>query len=214
MGNVRFSLTTSLDGFVAGPEQSVAEPLGIGGRELHRWAIPLVVWRAPHGLPGGEENASSAVVKESQANVGAFVMGRNMFGGHPGPWRTPPWNGWWGDDPPFHAAVFVVTHHARAPLPMQGGTTFHFVPEGPAAAVARAREVAAGKDVVLTGGANLIQQCLRAGLVDEIGVSVVPILLGRGEPLFANLGDALPRLEQVRAVEAPGVTHLQYRVLR
>jgi dihydrofolate reductase len=212
MGKVLFSLTTSLDGFVAGPEQSVENPLGIGGRALHDWAFALAAWRKPHGMPGGVVNASTAVAEETQRDVGAYVMGRNMFGGHPGPWRTPPWNGWWGDNPPFHAQVFVVTHHPREPLSLQGGTTFSFVTEGIAQALALATRAAAGRNVVLAGGASLIQQCLGAGLVDEVNVSVVPILLGRGERLFANLGDPAPRLEQVRVVAAPGVTHLKYRV--
>jgi len=214
MGKVRFSVTTSLDGFIAGPEQSEANPLGIGGKDLHQWVFPLTAWRKSHGLPGGEENASTVIVEEQQHDVGAYVMGRNMFGGYPGPWRTPAWKGWWGDDPPFHKPVFVVTHHAREPLTMAGGTTFHFVTEGPEAALRRARETARNQDIVLTGGANLIQQCLAGGHVDEVGVSVVPVFLGRKERLFANLERSLPRLEQIRVIEAPGVTHLTYRVVR
>jgi len=148
----------SLDGFVAGPSQSVEHPLGIGGMRLHEWVFPLAVWRAQHGLEGGEVNASSAVIEESLANIGATVMGRNMFGGHPGPWEAEaPWNGWWGSSPPFHHPVFVLTHHAREPLALEGGTTFTFVTEGVKAALERARRAAGGRDVALAGGARTAQ---------------------------------------------------------
>jgi len=211
MGKVRFGLAMSLDGYVAGPEQSLENPLGVGGMELHEWAFRLDAFRRAHGQEGGEKNPSSAVVEESVANVGAYVMGRNMFGGGPGPWNED-WRGWWGDDPPYHTPVFVVTHHAREPLFMQGGTTFHFVTDGVESALARAKDAAGEKDVVIAGGASVVQQCLVAGHVDEVNVSLVPLLLGAGERLFDNLGDALPGLEQVRVVEAPDVTHLKYRV--
>ena len=211
MGKVRFGLSMSLDGYVAGPEQSVENPLGIGGERLHDWAIKLAAWRRQHGLEGGETNASSAVVEESTANAGAYVMGRSMFGGGPGPWDEA-WTGWWGDDPPFHVPVFVVTHHAREPLAMKGGTSFEFVTEGVEGAVERARAAAGEGDVVIAGGASVVQQCLVAGLVDEANVSLVPILLGGGARLFDDLGEPPPELEQLRAVEAPGVTHLKYRV--
>jgi dihydrofolate reductase len=214
MSKLRFGITMSLDGFVAGPDQSVENPLGVGGMQLHTWAFELASWREQHGLEGGETNASTAIVEESLANVGAVLMGRNMFGGGPGPWGEEPWNGWWGENPPFHVPVFVLTHHARPPLPMEGGTTFTFVTDGIDAALGQARQAAGGKDVVIGGGANVVQQYLSAGLVDELSISVVPLLLGRGERLLANIGDPLPALEQVRAVEAPGVTHLRYRVVR
>ena len=145
------------------------------------------------------------------ANIGATVMGRNMFGGHPGPWEpAAPWNGWWGDDPPFHHPVFVLTHHARAPLVMEGGTTFHFVTDGIDSALAQARAAAGGQDVSLAGGANAAQQYLAAGLVDEMEINLVPILLGRGERLFDGVGDSLHGLELVRTVAAPGVVHLKF----
>jgi dihydrofolate reductase len=211
MGKVRFGLSMSLDGYVAGPEQSVENPLGIGGERLHEWAIELAAWRRQHGLEGGETNASSAVVEESTANVGAYVMGRSMFGGGPGPWDEA-WTGWWGDEPPFHAPVFVVTHHPREPLALKGGTSFEFVTEGAAGAVERARAAAGEGDVVIAGGASVVQQCLVAGLVDEANVSLVPILLGGGTRLFDDLGEPPPELEQLRAVAAPRVTHLKYRV--
>jgi dihydrofolate reductase len=212
MGNVRFGLAMSLDGYVAGPEQSLENPLGVGGMQLHEWAFRLDAFKRAHGEEGGETSPSSAVVEESVANVGAYVMGRNMFGGGPGPWRED-WQGWWGDDPPYHTPVFVVTHHAREPLIMQGGTTFNFVTDGLESALAQARDAAGGKDVVIAGGASVVQQSLVAGYVDEVNVSLVPLLLGAGERLFDNLGAAVPRLEQVRVVEAPDVTHIKYRVV-
>jgi dihydrofolate reductase len=200
----------SLDGFVAGPGQSVQNPLGIGGMRLHEWVFPLEVWRSQHGMPGGEVNESSQVVEESLANVGATIMGRNMFGGHPGPWRQDaPWNGWWGDNPPFHHPVFVLTHHARVPLALEGGTTFTFVTNGVDAALERARTAAQGKDVALAGGARVANEFLAAGLVDEMEISLVPTLLGAGERLFAGV-DGLHGLELVRTVAAPQVTHLKF----
>lgn len=201
----------SLDGFVAGPDQSLDNPLGIGGEGLHDWVVSLEVWRAPHGLPGGEVNESSTVVEEEQAGIGATIMGRNMFGGHPGPWNADgPWNGWWGDDPPFHHPVFVITHHAREPLELKGGTTFTFVTEGIGSALERAREAARGQDVSLAGGADAAQQYLRAGLVDEMDLHLVPVLLGSGERLFEEVGTDLHGLDLVRSVAAPGVTHLKF----
>jgi dihydrofolate reductase len=201
----------SLDGFVAGPRQSVENPLGIGGMRLHEWAFPLAVWRGPHGLDGGEVNASTPVVQDAFANLGATVMGRNMFGGHPGPWdAAKPWNGWWGNDPPFHHPVFVVTHHPRQPLELDGGTRFTFVTSGIRPALELARAAAGGRDVSLAGGASVARQYLGAGLVDEMLISLVPTLLGSGERLFEGLGDDLRGLELVQAIPAPGVTHLKF----
>lgn len=200
----------SLDGFVAGPDQSVDNPLGIGGMRLHEWVFPLTAWRAVHGLEGGEVNESTPVVEESLHNIGATVMGRNMFGGHPGPWDArDPWNGWWGTNPPFQHPVFVLTHHAREPLAMEGGTTFNFVTEGIETALNLARRAAGGKDVALAGGAKAAQQYLAAGLVDEMEISLAPTLLGSGERLFDGVDD-LHGLELVRTVAAPGVTHLKF----
>ena len=213
MGTFRFQVAVSLDGYVAGPQQSVENPLGIGGEELHRWLFDLEVWRASEGEGGGEVNASTAVIEEAQANIGAVVMGRNMFGGGPGPWpEDPPWKGWWGDDPPYHVPTFVLTHHAREPQEMDGGTTFFFVTDGIGSAFEQAQQVAGEKDVLLGGGASVIQQYFAAGLVDEFWLHVAPILLGGGERLLENVGDL--QVEQVRAVEAPGVTHIRYRVVR
>lgn len=214
MGKLRFNLSISLDGCLAGPEQSLESPLGVGGEQLHSWVFPLAAFRAAHGAEGGIVNASTQIVEEMTANVGAVIMGRNMFGGTPGAWKTdPPWTGWWGDDPPFHVPVFVLTHHAREPLPMKGGTTFHFVTEGIEAAVAQARAAAGDKDISIGGGASVARQLLAAGHVDEVNITLVPILLGSGERLFDQLGTGI-RLEQVRVIEAPGVTHLKYRVVK
>jgi dihydrofolate reductase len=214
MGKIRFNLSISLDGYLAGPDQSLENPLGIGGMQLHDWVFPLAAWRAPHGMEGGIANASTQVVEEMIANVGAVIMGRNMFGGSPGPWKTdPPWTGWWGEDPPFHVPVFVLTHHAREPLPMQGGTTFHFVTDGIESAVAKARAAAGDKDVSIGGGASVVRQLLAAGHVDEINIALVPVFLGGGERLFDQLGTDI-KLEQVRVIVAPGVSHLKYRVVK
>jgi len=200
----------SLDGFVAGPSQSLGDPLGVGGMRLHQWVFPLKAWRAMHGMPGGEVNESNRVVEESMTGIGTTIMGRNMFGGHPGPWDAKkPWNGWWGTNPPFHHPVFVLTHHAREPLALEGGTTFTFVTEGIEAALDQARRAAGGKDVSLAGGAQAAQQYLAAGLVDEMEINEVPVLLGSGERLFEGVTD-LQGLELVRTVAAPNVTHLKF----
>jgi dihydrofolate reductase len=211
MARLRFQISTSLDGFVAGPNPSEEHPLGEGGMQLHEWVVKLAAWRKPHGREGGETNASSAVFEGAVENVGATVMGRNMFGGGPGPWGEDPWGGWWGDDPPFHTPVFVLTHHPREPLEKEGGTTFHFVTDGIESALEQAKEAAGGKDVALGGGADVAQQYLAAELIDELLLNVVPVVLGSGTRLFENLADAEVDLEQVEVVEAPGVAHLRYR---
>jgi len=201
----------SLDGFVAGPRQSVENPLGVGGMRVHEWVFPLAAWRATHGLEGGEVNESTAVVEESLENLGATIMGRNMFGGHPGPWnRAKPWSGWWGNNPPYHHPVFVLTHHAREPLALEGGTTFHFVTQGIEAALEQARRAAGGKDISLAGGARAAQQYLAAGLVDQMDISLAPVLLGGGERLLDHIGDDLHGLELVRTIVAPKVVHLKF----
>jgi dihydrofolate reductase len=211
MSRLRLKISMSLDGFVAGPHQSLKDPLGKGGERLHDWVIPLTAWREAHGLEGGEVNESSAVVEESTRNIGATVMGRNMFGGHPGPWRSDaPWNGWWGDNPPFHHPVFVLTHHPRELLTLQGGTTFTFVTDGIESALEQARAAAAGKDVALAGGARAAQQYFDAGLIDEMEINLVPTLLGNGERLFTGPGDDLHGMSLVRAVATPRVTHLKF----
>ncbi|MDQ0013123.1 dihydrofolate reductase [Variovorax boronicumulans] len=200
----------SLDGFVAGPNQSLKEPLGTGGEQLHEWVFNLEAWRRPHGLEGGVVNESTPVMEEELANIGATLMGRNMFGGGPGPWNTAdPWNGWWGSNPPFRHPVFVLTHHAREPLVMEGGTTFTFVTDGIESALEQARRAAGGNDVALAGGAHVARQYLKAGLVDEVQLHLAPTLLGSGERLFED-ADALRGLAMVKTVAAPDVVHLKF----
>ena len=200
----------SLDGFVAGPNQSVQEPLGVGGERLHEWVVALEAWRRSHDKTGGEVNESTAVMEEEMANIGATIMGRNMFGGHPGPWSTTrPWTGWWGRNPPFHHPVFVLTHHAREPLMMEGGTSFTFVTDGIESALEQARRAAGAKDVALSGGARAAQQYLNAGLVDEMQLHVVPTLLGGGERLFDTVAD-MHGLTLVKTVAVTNVTHLKF----
>ncbi len=212
MSRLKFQISVSLDGFVAGPNQSEEHPLGEGGMQLHDWVLELAAWRKPHGREGGEVNASTPIFEEATANVGATIMGRGMFGGGPGPWGDDPWRGWWGEEPPFHHPVFVLTNHEREPLALEG-TTFTFVTDGIESALAQATEAAAGGDVAIGGGAEAIQQYLAAGLVDEMLLNVVPVLLGDGARLLENLGADLG-FEQVEAVNAPGVAHLEYRPRR
>jgi dihydrofolate reductase len=213
MTRLRYTTSMSLDGFVAGTDQSREHPLGVGGEQLHVWMRALAAWRRNAGLEGGEVNASTAVFEAGGENVGALVMGRNMFGGGPGPWGDDPWRGWWGEDPPFHLPVFVLTHHPREPLVLRGGTSFTFC-DGIAAALALARDAADGRDVAVSGGAGVAKQYLAAGLIDEIQIHLVPALLGAGVRLFDGPPASPAPLEQVLVVEAPGVTHLTYRVLR
>jgi dihydrofolate reductase len=213
MSKVRAHISMSLDGYVAGPNQSEEIPLGEGGEQLHDWVVKLKAWREQHGREGGEENASTQVVEDEKAGVGADIMGRGMFGPPGGgPWGDDPWQGWWGDDPPFHMPVFVVTHHEREPLTLSD-TTFTFVTDGIESVLAQAKEAAGDKDVFISGGADVINQYLAAGAVDEVELHVVPILLGAGERIFEGVGPDL-KLEQLRAVEAPGVAHLTYRVVK
>jgi dihydrofolate reductase len=213
MSKVRVHIAISADGYVAGPNQSQENPLGEGGEALHDWFVELKAWREPHGRDGGEVNASTPIAEESLANVGAEIMGRGKFGPPGGgPWGEDPWRGWWGEDPPFHKPVFVVTHHEREPLTLSD-TTFTFVTDGIEDALEQAREAADGKDVYIGGGADIINQYLAAGLVDELEVHVAPLILGGGERLFDGVGPDL-KLEQLRAVEGPGVAHLKYRVVK
>ena len=213
MSKVTSHISISLDGFVAGPNQSPENPLGEGGERLHDWVVATESWRAHHGKEGGERGADSEVAEEVAGNIGAQIMGRNMFGPPSGgPWDES-WRGWWGEDPPFHTPVYVLTHHPREPVEMQGGTTYHFVTDGIETALERAREAADGKDVALGGGASVAQQYLQAGLVDEMTIHLVPILLGGGARLFDNLGTADLAMECVRAIHAPGVAHLTYRAV-
>jgi dihydrofolate reductase len=211
MGKVRFEISMSLDGYVAGPNQSEEHPLGEGGEQLHEWILKLAAWREPHGREGGEVNASSPLVEESWEGVGAGIMGRGMFGGGPGPWGEDPWQGWWGEEPPFHMPIFVLTHHEREPLTL-GDTTFTFVTDGIESALAQAREAAGDEDVAIGGGAEVARQYLAAGLVDQLQLNVVPLLLGAGTRLFENGAGAGLQLERALVVETPEVTHLRYAV--
>ena len=211
MGLVTSNISISLDGFVAGPNQSLENPIGEGGMRLHQWAFATERWQAEHGRGGGERNADSEVVDAVVADVGAYVMGRNMFGPGRGEWDLE-WSGWWGDDPPYHVPVFVLTHHAREPLVMQGGTTFNFVTEGIESALLQAKASAGDQNVEIPGGAETIRQYLRAGLLDQLWLHIVPILLGSGERLLENVGD--PVLEPIEVIASPAVTHIKYRVVR
>jgi dihydrofolate reductase len=214
VSKVKFQQAISLDGYSAGPDQSEEHPLGTGGEELHEWMFGLEAWLKPHGKEGGEVNASTPVVEELESGYGARVMGRNMFGPvGGGDWGDGSWRGWWGDNPPYHTPVFVLTHHPREPVEMEGGTTFHFVTDGIESAIGQAREAAGDEDVLIAGGANTIGQALAAGLVDEFLLSVTPRLLGDGERPLDGVGPDL-ELEQLESIEAPGVTHLRYRVVK
>jgi dihydrofolate reductase len=209
MNSVTCHISISLDGFVAGPNQSPENPIGEGGMRLHEWVFGTDSWRDQHGLEGGERSPDSEVVDEVVEGIGAYVMGRKMFGGGEGAWNEE-WKGWWGDDPPYHAPVFVLTHHPREPLAMQGGTTFTFVTDGIESALEQARAAAGGKDVAIAGGASAVRQYLAAGLLDELYLHIVPIVLGAGERLLEGVGD--PTLEPVKVVASPAVTHVKYRV--
>src|SRR4029079_13811720 len=202
----------SLDGYMAGPNQSREDPLGEGGENLHRWVFGLRAWREEHGLEGGGGDAVDERFAEAwSTDTGAFIMGRNMFGPVRGSWDSAPaWNGWWGDDPPYHTPVFVLTHHAREPVEMEGGTTFHFVTDGIEAALDRAREAAGEQDVAIAGGASTVQQYLGAGLVDAMELHVVPLLLGAGERLFETLDSGPVGFECVELVSSPAVAHYSY----
>jgi len=211
MGLVTSNIAISLDGYVAGPRQSLENPIGEGGMRLHEWMFTTARWRAMEGLDGGEEGPDSDVIDEVMHGVGAYVMGRNMFGGGSGAWEDT-WTGWWGDDPPYHAPVFVMTHYPREPLRMTGGTTFNFVTDGVASALEQARVAAGDQNVSVAGGASTIAQVLAAGQLDELYLHLVPIVLGDGEPLLVDVGD--PVLEPIKVVAAPRVTHIKYRVVR
>ena len=213
MSKVICHQSISLDGFSAGLNQSLDNPIGEGGMRLHEWMFETAGWRRMQGMAGGTEGPDSAVVEElaSNAGVGATIMGRNMFDAGRGDWDAS-WKGWWGDNPPYHHATFVLTHHPREPLPMQGGTTFYFVTDGIESALRQAREAAGGKDVQIGGGAATVRQFLRAGHLDELYLDIVPIVLGKGERLLENVGD--PRMTPVEVIASPTVTHIRYRIER
>jgi dihydrofolate reductase len=212
MAAVFIDISMSLDGFIAGPNPSIEEPLGEGGERLHEWVVAVASWRESHGKSGGERNVDDDVQAETIARQGAVVMGRNMFGGGEGPWGDDPWQGWWGDDPPFRMPVFVLTHHEREPLEL-GETTFTFVTDGIESALEQATAAAGDKDVLIAGGADVAQQYLRAGLVDDMQIHVAPVLLGGGTRLLEGL-DPGTELEPTRVIDSPAVTHVRYRVAR
>jgi dihydrofolate reductase len=212
MTGLRLDISMSLDGFVAGPNQTLDQPLGEGGERLHEWVVVLASWRERHGLSGGETNPDAEIVEEGLAATGAVVMGRRMFSGGRGSWEADPnADGWWGDEPPFRVPVFILTHQARETVIKQGGTSFTFVTDGIKAALEQARAAAGDKDVLLAGGANVAQQYLKAGLLDEVQIHLVPVLLGGGVRLFDGLGPDPIELEMARVIGSPAVTHLMLR---
>jgi dihydrofolate reductase len=204
------NFSISMDGYAAGPDQGVDNPLGVRGLELHEWVFKNRYWRQGQGEEGGEEGVDDRFLAAGDEGIGATVMGRNMFGPIRGPWKDEQWRGWWGDDPPYHHPVFVLTHHPQAPITMQGGTTFNFVSDGIEAALKRAFEAANGRDVRLGGGASTIQQYLRARLVDEMHLAIVPVLLGRGERLFDNLEGGPAGYECVEFGSSDSVVHVRF----
>jgi dihydrofolate reductase len=188
MSKVRVaSFGVSIDGFGAGPQQQLENPMGVGGMALHEWAFATPTFRKMRGQQGGELGVGEDFAQRGFRNIGAWILGRNMFGPLRGSWGDETWKGWWGDEPPYHVPVFVLTHHARKPLEMKGGTTFHFVTEGIHAALERARAAAGEKDIRIGGGASTIRQYLQAGLIDEMHLAVAPAILGQGEPLFTGI---------------------------
>lgn len=210
MGKVFAYISMSLDGYVAGPKPDLKEPLGIGGEQLHEWIFKLKSWRKPHGLAGGEEGSDNDIASEAINRTGAVIMGRKMFSGGEGPWgKDPKADGWWGANPPFHCPVFVLTHHARDKVIKQGGTTFTFVTDGIESTLSQAKAAAKGKDISVGGGAEAIQEFIKAGFLDELQVHVVPILLGGGTPLFDNLEGI--ELEKISVIDSPGVTHFKFK---
>ena len=209
---VFLDISMSLDGYVAGPNQTLEQPLGEGGEQLHDWVVRLEAWRKPHGREGGETGPDGDLYAATVDRIGAVIMGRRMFSGGQGPWADDPnADAWWGDNPPFHVPVFVLTHHEREPVEKKGGTTFHFVTEGAESALEQARAAAGDKDVSIAGGADVAQQYLRAGAIDDVTLHLAPVLLGGGVSLFGDLGTDL-RLMLTNVLEAPLATHLQYQV--
>jgi dihydrofolate reductase len=215
VARLTLDITMSLDGFIAGPNQTLEEPLGENGEDLHEWAIATASWREAHGRSGGEKTVDSDLIAERLQSTGATIMGRRMFSGGEGPWEDDPnADAWWGDEPPFHHPVFVLTHHRRESVEKEGGTTFTFVNDGIESALEQAKAAAGDKDVALAGGANVVQQYLKAGLLDELQLHIAPIFLGDGVRLFAgHLDGERRKLERTRVIESPAVTHLAYRLL-
>ena len=215
MTRLTLDISMSLDGFVAGPDQTLEQPLGEGGERLHDWAYGLATWRERHGLEGGETGTVDDLVAESLGATGATIMGRRMFSGGSGPWEDDPnADGWWGDDPPFRHPVFVLTSHPRETVTKEGGTTFTFVTEGIEAALEQARATAEEKDVAVAGGAGVAQQYLAAGLLDQVQLHLAPVFLGGGVRLFDHVGPDAARLERARVIDSPAAVHVTYTVVR
>ncbi len=212
MSKVRVAaFSVSLDGFGAGPKQDLQNPLGVRGMELHSWFLSTEAFNQMHGGSGGSRGIDNDIAALSFENIGAWILGRNMFGPVRGPWKDDSWKGWWGDNPPYHVPVFVLTHHARAPLAMEGGTTFHFVTEGLDAALARAKEAARGRNVRIGGGGSTVRQYLMAGQIDELHLAYSPVLLGEGEHLFSGIDLYKLGYSPVKSVAGENATHLVIR---
>lgn len=205
------SFTISLDGYGAGPNQDINNPLGVGGKDLHQWFVPTNTFQRTHGAGEGTTGVDDDIAARGFKNIGAWILGRNMFGPIRGPWPDLNWKGWWGDNPPYHVPVFVLTHHARPPLEMEGSTTFHFVTGGIHEALDRARESANGMDVRIGGGTNVIQQYLRESLIDELHFAISPVLLGRGERLFEGVDLRTLRYECIDFAASEKATHVVLR---
>jgi dihydrofolate reductase len=201
------NFSISLDGYGAGPEQSLDDPLGVGGEQLHEWFVATRTFRGVEDPDDGGRTIDDEFAARAFTGVGATIMGRNMFGPVRGPWPDDQWTGWWGPEPPYHHPVFVLTHHRRSPVEMEGGTTFHFVDDGIEAALERARDAAGGQDVLIGGGASTVRQYLGAGLIDEMHVAIGPVLLGSGERLFEGLDDLPDRYECVELTASPAAVH-------
>jgi dihydrofolate reductase len=214
VSKLRVHMMMSLDGYVAGPNPTLHQPFGEGTEHFLDWLFKLKTFSEMLGTEGGETGPCDDVMRETSSNVGATIMGRNMFGGGPGPWPENAWNGWWGDNPPYHTPVFVLTHYPRATLSMQGGTEFIFVTDGIESALRQATQAAGGKDVRVGGGGEVANRYLAAGLVDELELHIVPMILGRGVRLFTDLGSPPPQLQLLRTVATPEVTHLKYHVVK
>ena len=211
MSKLKLEISVSLDGYVAGPNPTPEEPLGAGGEKLHEWVVRLASWKEAHGHDSteGETGSDNDVIAEAASSYGAVIMGKRMFCGKNGPWGDDPFQGWWGDDPPFKAPVFVLTHHPRDVLEL-GETRFEFVTDGIEAALERARDAAPGEDIQISGGANVAQQYLAAGLLDEINIHIAPVLLGGGTRLFDGELDGPRDLQVTRVLASPNVTHVRY----
>jgi len=201
----------SIDGFGAGPNQSLEAPLGVGGMSLHEWVFPTKTFQAMHGKEGGTTGIDNDFAARGFRNIGAWILGRNMFGPIRGPWPDRNWKGWWGDNPPYHTSVFVLTHYPREPLSMDGGTTFYFVTDGIFSALERAKEAANGLDIRIGGGVDTVRQYLRTGLIDEMHIAMAPIFLGSGESLFSGIDMRALGYQCAEHTSTPSATHMIFK---